>query len=86
MRSFLLPVAAVAVALSSVASFAADTMTTGEIKAFDLKAGTLTLADGTVYSLPSAFKDPGLKVGEKVTVAWQMANTKHVADSVVIAK
>lgn len=61
-------------------------MTTGEIKAFDLKAGTVTLADGTVYSLPTAFTDPGLKVGGKVTIGWQMANTKHVADSVVIAK
>jgi Cu/Ag efflux protein CusF len=87
MRKILFPAVAVALIASSMGSFAAtDTMTTGVIKSIDLKAMTLTLEDGTVYVLPKAFKDPGLKAGEKVTVGWQMQNTKHQADTVVMAK
>ncbi|MCB2128824.1 MAG: DUF1344 domain-containing protein [Rhodobacteraceae bacterium] len=86
MRKYLFPAVAAAMLATSFSAYAADTNTTGVIKAFDLKAMTLTLEDGTVYSLPVGFKDPGLKIGEKVTVAWQMLNTKHQADTVTIDK
>jgi Cu/Ag efflux protein CusF len=85
MRKFLLPITAAALIASSVGVFAADTAT-GVIKAFDLTAKTLTLEDGTVYVLPAEFKDPGLKVGEKITVAWTMVGDKHQADTVTITK
>jgi Protein of unknown function (DUF1344) len=86
MRKTLFPLAAAALVASSLGAFAADSMTTGVIKAVDMKALTLTLEDGTVYSLPAGFKDPGLKVGEKVTIGWKLANTKHMADTVTPAK
>jgi Cu/Ag efflux protein CusF len=56
----------------------------GTVKAFDLKAHTLTLSDGKIYQLPATFKDPGLKVGEKVTVQWKMNGTAHEATGVTI--
>jgi hypothetical protein len=86
MRKILFPAVAAALMLTSVSAFAADTSTTGVIKAFDMKAMTLTLADGTVYTLPKGFKDPGLKAGEKVTIGWVMSGKAHQADTVVIAK
>jgi hypothetical protein len=86
MRKILFPAATVALLATSLGAFAADTHTTGKIKSVDLKAMTLTLEDGTAYVLPVGFKDPGLKAGMKVDVAWQMKNSKHDADSVTIAK
>lgn len=64
----------------------AATMTNGAIKAFDLKAMTLTLDNGISYKLPAGFKDPGLKVGEKVTIAWAMKGADHDASAVTILK
>ena len=86
MRRILFPAAAIALMASSLGAFAADTHTTGVIKSVDIKAMTLTLEDGTTYVLPAGFKDPGLKAGVKVDVAWQMKNSKHDADAVTIAK
>lgn len=86
MRNFMFPVAAAALIATSFAAFAADTMTTGAIKSFDLAKHMLILDNGISYTLPAMFKDPGLKVGEKVTVAWVMNGTVYQADSVVIAK
>ncbi|CAN7492187.1 DUF1344 domain-containing protein [Pararhizobium sp. LjRoot235] len=69
-----------AISLSS-AAFAAST-TSSTIRALDTKAMTLTLKDGTSYRLPAGFKGPGLKVGEKVTVAYEMIGKKHQATAV----
>lgn len=84
MRSVLFPVVIVATLASSFGAFAADSTTSGTIKSYDAKAMTLTLADGSSYVLPKGFKDPGLKAGEKVSIDWQMVNTKHQADKVTV--
>ncbi|KQS96364.1 MULTISPECIES: DUF1344 domain-containing protein [unclassified Rhizobium] len=73
-----------AISLSS-AAFAASTAT-GTVRAFDAKAQTLTLKDGTSYMLPASFKDPGIKVGEKVKVAYEMIGKKHQATAVTLAQ
>lgn len=87
MRKFLFPTVAAALVMTSVGAFAAgDTMTKGVVKSFDLKAHSLVLDNGISYVLPATFKDPGLKVGTKVTVGWQMVKKLHNADSVMIAK
>ena len=87
MRNFMFPVAAAALIFTSFAAVAAtDTMTTGAIKSFDLAKHMLVLDNGISYTLPAAFKDPGLKVGEKVTVGWMMNGKAYEADSVVIPK
>ena len=85
MRSFIIP-AAIAVALASSSMALAASTAHGTIKAFDLKAMTLTLDNGTVYNLPAGFKDPGFKIGEKVAVYWDMNNGKYAASKVEITK
>ncbi len=87
MRKFVFPVAAATLIATSFGAMAAtDTMTTGMIKSFDLAKHVLILDSGVSYALPAAFKDPGLKVGEKVTVAWVMNGKTYQADTVTIAK
>ena len=85
MRSFIIPAAVAALLAASPVALASESAT-GAIKAFDMKAMTLTLADGTSYTLPSGFKDPGFKVGEKVQVVWDMNYGKHAATTVTIDK
>lgn len=99
MRKFVAPLLVALVAAAPGAAFAASTAMpaakpavtsqaeqsiSGTVKSFDLKAHTLTLADGKVYQLPATFKDPGLKAGEKVTVHWKMNGTTYEASSVTI--
>lgn len=87
MRKLLVPAAAAALLATSALSFAAAQQhATGTVKAYDAKAQTLTLADGSVYMLPKTFKDPGLKAGEKVSITWEMKGSSKTADQVMITK
>ena len=86
MRKLLVPAAAAAILATSAVAFAATQHTTGTVKAFDSKGMTLTLSNGTEYMLPKTFKDPGIKAGEKVSVAWDMKNGSKIAENVTIAK
>ena len=73
MRKLLVPAAAAALLATSALTFAATQQhSTGTVKAYDAKAQSLTLADGSVYMLPKTFHDPGLKAGEKVSIDWEM--------------
>jgi hypothetical protein len=85
MRFQLLPAILTLSLAAGSAAFAA-TKTEGTVKSFDIKAQTLTLSDGTTYMLPKGFKDPGLKVGEKVAVMWDMQKNMHEASAVTITK
>ena len=85
MRSYILPLTLIASIGAASVAFASTT-SVGVIKAMDAKTHSLTLADGTVYMLPSKFKDPGLKVGEKVSIVWDMKGTAHDATAVTIVK
>lgn len=78
--------AAVLIATTFGALAATGTMTTGTVKSIDAKTHSLTLDNGIAYALPSGFKESGIKVGEKVTVAWVMQGVKHQADKVVVVK
>jgi Cu/Ag efflux protein CusF len=84
MRVVLASLTAATIVLSSVGAFAAGTMTSGVVKSFDARQSTLTLNDGTAYSMPKGFKDPGLKTGNKVELSWHMQGGKHAADTVKI--
>ena len=86
MRKLLVPAAAAAILATSAIAFAATHNTSGTIKTFDSKAMTLTLADGASYMLPKGFKDPGLKAGDKVSIAWDAKNGSKVAEKVLIVK
>jgi hypothetical protein len=85
MRSLFIPAVAAAFLATIPLALASD-MASGTIKNFSLKTHNLTLDNGTTYTLPNTFKDPGLKVGEKVHVSWQMKDGKHMADSVTVVK
>jgi len=84
MRVVLASLTAATILVSSVGAFAAGTMTSGVVKSYDAKQAMLTLNDGTAYSLPKDFKDPGLKAGSKVELSWHMQDAKHAADTVKI--
>ena len=84
MRKLLVPAAVAAILATSAIAFAATQHTTDTVKSF--KAMTLTLANGTEYMLPKGFKDPGIKAGEKVTVAWEAKGGTKIAEKVTLAK
>ena len=86
MRKLLVPAAAAAVLATSAAAFAATHNASGTVKEFDSKGMTLTLDNGTKYMLPKSFKDPGLKAGEKVSIAWDTKGGNKVAEKVKILK
>lgn len=85
MRALLTSLTVLSTITLSSAAFAA-TMTTGTVKAFDTKALTITLKDGSHFLLPANFKDPGLKIGEKVKIAYDMVGKKHQATAVTIVQ
>ena len=85
MRALIVPAVTAAFLATSTLAFAAE-MATGTVRSFDLTTHTLTLDNGTVYTLPASFKDPGLKVGETVSISWEMKDGKHMADTVTIQK
>ena len=78
-----------AIIISSIAmiptAFAANQSITGTVKAYH--AGqSLTLANGEMFQLPANFKDPGIKTGEKVKVAYQKTGKKLQAEMVTIVR
>lgn len=75
---------AMAPAAKPAVSAQAEQSTSSTVKSIDLKAHTLTLADGKTYKLPTTFKDPGLRAGEKVTVHWKMNGRAYEATKVTI--
>ncbi|GLS87669.1 hypothetical protein GCM10010873_26430 [Cypionkella aquatica] len=86
MRAYMLPAAIVLSIGSATLAMAAPTTTDGVIKSLDMKTHTITLADGTAYRLPKGFTDPGLKVGSKVAVVWDLKGQIHEASGVSLLK
>ena len=86
MRKLLVPAAAAAILATSSLAFAATHNATGTVKSFDSKAMMLTLMNGTEYMLPKTFKDPGIKAGSKVSIAWDTKNGGKMAERVKIVK
>ncbi|MBZ9918413.1 MULTISPECIES: DUF1344 domain-containing protein [unclassified Mesorhizobium] len=86
MRKIIVSAAAAAILASGSVAFAAVKHTTGTIKTFDTASKSLVLDNGSSFTLPRTFKDPGLKVGEKVRVSWDMSGKDKVAEAVKIMK
>jgi hypothetical protein len=84
MNKFVLPAAAIAFVSASTLAFAATD--TGAIKTIDATKPSITLADGKLYLLAKTFKVADLKVGEKVTVTYDVKGSDMVATAVVAAK
>ena len=86
MRKLVFSAAAAAILASGTVAFAAVHHTTGKVKSYDGTAMSLVLDDGSTFTLSKAFKDPGLKVGEKVRVSWDMSGKNKIAEAVKIEK
>ena len=78
-----------AVIISSIAmvpaAFAASQSVTSTVKAYH-SGQSLTLANGDMFLLPRNFKDPGIKTGGKVKVAYEKTGKKLQAEMVTIVK
>ncbi len=86
MRKYIVPAAVAATLAFGSFAMAATQHAAGTVKTYDSKAMTLTLNDGSTYMLSKTFKDPGLKAGDKVSVAWDMKNKHKTAEAVTISK
>jgi len=86
MRKLIVSAAAAALLASGSMAFAAVKHTTGTVKTFDGTPKSLVLDDGSAFTLPKTFKDPGLKAGEKVRISWDMSGKEKVAEAVKILK
>jgi hypothetical protein len=69
MRTLLIPVALATILSTSALALAAAQHTDGIVRTYDSKTMTLTLVDGSVYSMPENFKGPNLRPGEKVQIS-----------------
>lgn len=85
MRSYLLPVALV-LSFGGASLAMASTTTEGAIKSVDAKTMMITLADGSSYKLPATVKAADLKVGEKVSIVWDLKDKVNEASAVTVAK
>lgn len=91
MRKIMLSAAAAAVLLSGPVAFAATAAAkteTGIIAEIDAKAPSITLKSGRIktFWLAKEVALADLKVGEKVTVTYDMVNKKPTANNVVAAQ
>ena len=84
MRKLIMTAAAAAFLASGGAALAAVKHTTGTVKSFDGTAMSLVLDNGSTFTLSKAFKDPGIQVGEKVRVSWDMSGKNKIAEAVKI--
>ena len=82
MRKLLTSFVLVAAVGASSAAFAATS--SGSITA--VSPHMLKLSDGQTYSFSPKLKVKGLKIGQKVTVTFDIANKKNVATAVTPAK
>ena len=86
MRKLIVSATAAALLASGSVAFAAVRHTTGTIKSYDGTALSLVLDDGSTFTLPKTFKDPGLKAGEKVRVSWDVSGKNKIAEAVKVVK
>jgi hypothetical protein len=83
MRKFIIPAILVAsLGLSSVAMAAASHVSTGVVKAVDLKGETVTIGK-TEYHFAAKFDLSSIKVGEKVDVTWHPYKKIDVGTKIV---
>jgi hypothetical protein len=85
MRRSILAATIVAASLIGTAALAANSTDTSAIKAISSSKHTLTLADGKTFYLPKTWKSTGFKVGDKVTVTYELQNKKMMASEVTHA-
>ena len=86
MRVLLSNLAIVTVIATPAFALAAPHTATGTVRDYNKASMSLTLNDGSIYQLPKGFHDPGLKVGEKVSVSFDMSGKHQEAKTVKILR
>ena len=81
MKKLVMPLAAAILAATSSLALAATA--TGPIKSVDAKDHTVMLASGQIYHTAMSVDLSKLKVGEKVTITYQVTNGKNEASAIV---
>lgn len=54
----------------------------GQVKALNLQARTLTLHDGSVFHLPAHIPDLRLSLGAQVDVTWDLRDGRPIANTI----
>ncbi|MDO6962822.1 DUF1344 domain-containing protein [Rhizobium alvei] len=83
MRALFASVVVLSTVAAIPAAYAATQSMTGTVKSY-VAGKSLTLKNGDQFVLPVNFKDPGIKTGEKVKVAYEKAGKKLQAEMVTI--
>ena len=86
MKIVSLPVLFAATSLLATVAFAADMSANGVVKSVDNKGDSITLMDGSVYTLAEGFEAETFKAGQKVAIIFVTKNGKMTASSVKIIK
>jgi hypothetical protein len=83
---FAVSVLVLGLAGASAMAFAATETKSGDIKSLDAKKHELILSSGETFEVPTTVKLNTFKVGEKVTIAYQLKNGKMEATKIEAAK
>jgi hypothetical protein len=85
-RKFAVPVLILGLAGASAMAFAAVESKSGAIKSLDTTKHELVLVSGETFEVPTTIQLKNFKVGEKITIAYEMKNGKMEATKVEAAK
>jgi Cu/Ag efflux protein CusF len=86
MKIINLPAVFAASLLLATTAFAASMSTSGVVKSVDTKHDSITLMDGSSYTLGEGFEAETFKAGEKVAIVFVKKNGKMMASSVKAVK
>jgi len=85
-QKLLVPAVVLGIAAASTMAMAAVETKVGNIKLLDTAKHELVLSTGETFELPKAIQLTTLKVGEKVSIAYETKNGKMMATKVIAAK
>jgi Cu/Ag efflux protein CusF len=86
MKIINLPVFFATSCLLATVAFAANMSANGVVKSIDNKDDSITLMDGSVYTLAEGFEAETFKTGQKVAIIFVTKNGKMMASSVKVVK
>ena len=86
MKILNLPAIFAASILLATVAFAADMSANGVIKSVDTKGDSITLTDGSKYTLTEGFEAETFKSGQKVVIIFTTKNGKMMASSIKVSK
>ena len=85
-QKLLVPAVVLGITAASTMALAAIETKVGNIKSLDTAKHELVLSTGEIFELPKTVQLKTLKVGEKVSIAYETKNGKMMATKVVATK